>query len=119
MNGIAEVRVCGTISMEGFPKVQKHQVTPRRSHSLHGLMETWNPRPDFLLGSHTTCIQETLPGPRAHWACCPGSHHLSPLGLAAPQALGTLGCLPVTLGRDGSDFNNLNTLLPCVEMPGR
>lgn len=84
-----------------------------------GLMETWTPRPAFQLGSHTFCIQETAPGSRAHRVCCLGSHHLPSLGLAALQALTRPGCLPVTLGRDGSGFNNLHTLLPRLETPER
>lgn len=80
-----------------------------------GLMETWNPRTAFLAGSHAFCIQGTPPGFRVPRVSCLGPHHLSSVSLAALQVLTRLGCLPVTLGRDRSGFNNLNTLCPRVE----
>lgn len=90
-----------------------------RSHSLlwtDGVLESQVSEPSSW--ALVTSVSEGTPlGLRIPQACCPGPHHLSSLGLAALQALTRLGCPPVTLGRDGSGFNNLNTLLPHVETP--
>lgn len=86
--------------MEGFPKAQTRSVTPQRSHSIRGLRETWNPRPDFSLGSHTSCLQVTpFPGPGAPLGLLSGVTSPLPSGPRSPAGPEEAGLPACDLGK--------------------